>query len=80
LKRETADARAAAADAQARTIGKVSFIEKLCPNVHGLILTVLVLSALEEELAALQEAALIMVNDVNTGGVLLEDYLRAMPA
>ena len=53
----------------------ISFVEKLCPNVHGLILTVLVLSALEEELAALQEAALIMVNDVNTGGVLLEDCL-----
>ena len=38
------------------------------------------LSALEEELAALQEAALIAVNDVNARGVLLEDRLWAMPA
>ena len=38
------------------------------------------LLALEEELAALREAALIAVNDVNIGGVLLEDHLWAMPA
>ena len=38
--RETIDARAAAADAHARTIDKVPFVEKLCPNVHGLILMV----------------------------------------
>ena len=38
------------------------------------------LSALEEELAALREAALVAVNDVNAGCVLLEDYLWAMPA
>ena len=37
------------------------------------------LSALEE-LAALQEATLVAVNDVNIGGVLLEDRLWAMPA
>ena len=37
------------------------------------------LSALEE-LVALREAALIAINDVNTGGVLLEDHLQAMPA
>ena len=37
------------------------------------------LSALEEELATLREAALIAVNDMNVGGVLLEDRLRAMP-
>ena len=37
------------------------------------------LSALEE-LAALQEASLVAVNDVNTGGLLLEDRLWAMPA
>ena len=36
------------------------------------------LSALEE-LAALREAALITINDVNMGGVLLEDRLWAMP-
>ena len=38
------------------------------------------LSTLEEELAALREAALVVVNDMNAGGVLLEDHLRAMPA
>ena len=38
------------------------------------------LSALEEELAALQEAALIAVNDVNDGGLLLEDRLWVMLA
>ena len=38
------------------------------------------LLALEEELAALQEAALIAVNDVNDGGLLLEDRLWVMPA
>ena len=38
------------------------------------------LLALEEELAALREAALIAVNDVNIGGVLLEDHLWAMLA
>ena len=38
------------------------------------------LSALEKELAALREAALIAVNDVNAEGVLLEDRLWAMPA
>ena len=38
------------------------------------------LSALEEELAALQEAALVTVNDMNAGGVLLEDRLWAMLA
>jgi hypothetical protein len=70
----------AAADAQARTIDKVSFVEKLCPNVHGLVLTVLVLSALKEELVALREVALIVVNDVNARGVLLEDRLWAMLA
>ena len=37
-------------------------------------------SALEEELATLQEAAPVAVNDVNTGGVLLEDHLWAMLA
>ena len=40
----------------------------------------LVLSALEEELAALRESTLVAVNDVTAGGVLLEDHLRAMPA
>ena len=35
---------------------------------------------LEEELAALREVALIAVNDMNTGGVLCEDRLWAMPA
>ena len=34
--RETTDARAAAADAQARMIGKVSLIKKLCPNSTAL--------------------------------------------
>ena len=57
LEQETADAWATTADAQARTIGKVSFIEKLCPIVHGLVLPVLVLLALEEELSTLREAA-----------------------
>ena len=38
------------------------------------------LLGLEEELAALREAALVTVNDVNVGGVLLEDRLWAMPA
>jgi hypothetical protein len=38
------------------------------------------LSALEEQLASLQEAPLVALNDVNTRGVLLEDHLRAMPA
>ena len=38
------------------------------------------LSALEEELAALREAALIVVNDINAGGALLKDHLRATPA
>ena len=38
------------------------------------------LSTLEEDLAALQEASIITVNDMNVGGVLLEDRLRAMPA
>ena len=38
------------------------------------------LSALEEELAALREAALFAVNNVNAGGVLFEDHLWAMPA
>ena len=37
------------------------------------------LSALEE-LAALQELALVTVKDMNTEGVLLEDCLWAMPA
>ena len=37
------------------------------------------LSALEE-LAALREAALVAINDVNVGGVLLEDRLWAMLA
>ena len=40
LERVTASALVVAADAQARTIGKVSFVEKLCPNVHGLVLIV----------------------------------------
>jgi len=39
-----------------------------------------VLIALEEELGALREVALIAVNDVNAGGVLLDDRLQAMPA
>ena len=38
------------------------------------------LSALEEELAALREAALVAINDMNAGGVQLEDRLQAMPA
>ena len=38
------------------------------------------LLALEEELAALREVALVVVNDVNARGVLLEDRLQAMPA
>ena len=38
------------------------------------------LSDLEEELSALQVAALIAINDMNPGGLLLEDYLWAMPA
>ena len=38
------------------------------------------LSSLEEELAALRQAALVTVNDVNAEGVLLEDHLRAMLA
>ena len=38
------------------------------------------LSALEEELAALREVALIAVNDMNAGGVLHEDHLWAMLA
>ena len=38
------------------------------------------LSALEEELAALQEASLVAVNNMNAGGVLFEDHLWAMPA
>ena len=33
-----------------------------------------------EELAALRDAALVTVNDMNTGGVLLEDRLWAIPA
>ena len=40
LEWEIADAWAATADAQAKTIGKVSFIEKLYPTIHGLVLTV----------------------------------------
>jgi len=36
------------------------------------------LSALEEELAALRDVALVAINDVNIGGVLLEDRLRSM--
>ena len=32
-----------------------------------------------EELAALRDAALVTVNDMNTGGVLLEDRLWARP-
>jgi hypothetical protein len=32
---ETAVARAVAANALVRTLGKVSFVEKLYPNVHG---------------------------------------------
>ena len=31
---------AAAADAQARMISKVSFVKNLCPNVHALVLMV----------------------------------------
>ena len=31
-------------------------------------------------MAALQEVALVAVNDMNVGGVLLEDHLWAMPA
>ena len=38
------------------------------------------LSALEEELATHREVALIVINDVNARGVLLEDRLQAMPA
>ena len=38
------------------------------------------LSALEEELAALREAALVAINDVNAGGLLSKDCLRAMLA
>ena len=38
--RDTAVAWVAAAGAQAKTISKVSFIEKLCPNVHSLVLMV----------------------------------------
>ena len=38
------------------------------------------LLALKEELATLREVTLIAVNDVNAGGVLLEDRLRAMLA
>ena len=38
------------------------------------------LLALEEELAALREVALIAVNDVNIGNVLLEDRLWTMLA
>ena len=38
------------------------------------------LSTLEEELATLRDAALVTVNDMNTGGVLLEDRLWAMLA
>jgi len=40
----------------------------------------LVLSVLEEQLAALRESALVAINDVNTGGVLLEDHMWAMLA
>ena len=36
--------------------------------------------ALKEELATLREVTLIAVNDVNAGGVLLEDHLWDMPA
>ena len=61
-------------------IGKVSFIEKLCPNVHDLLLMVFSVVTLEEELATLQEVALTAVNDVNVGGVLLEDHLWTMLA
>ena len=38
------------------------------------------LSALEEELTALRVVALVVVNDVNMGGLLLEYHLWAMPA
>ena len=38
------------------------------------------LSALEGELNALRESTLVAVNDVNAGGVLLEDRLQAVPA
>ena len=34
---ETTNAQVATTDAQARTIDNISFIEKLCPNVHGLV-------------------------------------------
>ena len=37
------------------------------------------LLALEEELAFLREAALVIINDMNAGGLLLEDHLQAMP-
>ena len=40
LEQENADARATATNAQAWMISKVSFIEKLYPNVYGLILMV----------------------------------------
>ena len=40
LEQETTDARVVAANAQARMIGKVSFINKLYPNVNNLVLTV----------------------------------------
>jgi hypothetical protein len=39
-----------------------------------------VLLALEEELVALREAALVAVNYVNARGVLLDDRLWAMPS
>ena len=40
LEQENADARAVATNAQAWMISKVSFIEKLYPNVRGLVLMV----------------------------------------
>jgi hypothetical protein len=60
-------------NAEARMIGKVCFIEKLCPNVHSLVLTVF-------SVCQPWRWSRPLVNDMNAGGVLLEDHLWAMPA
>jgi len=80
LEWEIADAWAATADAQAKTIGKVSFIEKLYPNVNGLVLTIFSVVSPRGGVGRSLRGGLVAIHNVNVGGVLLEDRLWAMLA
>ena len=78
--RETAYARVVATDAQAGTIGKVSFIEKLCLNVHGLVLMVFSVVSPRGGVSRSSRGGPHRRQRHERRGVLLNDHLRAMPA